>query len=172
MNFNSIKEIKAKGFIGFEKMSDLFEDKSSIPKIKGVYMVLYLDKKYPEFISIGSGPSLYKKKINPNVSIQELKSNWMEGTIVINIGKAGGLNQKGVEGQETLRSRLSTYFSFGQGNDVRHYGGRLIWQLKDSKDLVVCWKKMPEEEPRDIEQNLIKEFSDLYGQRPFANLQD
>jgi len=172
MNFNSLDDIKANGFIGFEKMSNLFRDKSSISNIKGVYLILYLDNNPPEFVRVGSGPALYKKKKNPNVSLDELKSNWVDKTIVINIGKAGGLNQKGIEGKETLKSRLTTYFSFGQGKDVGHYGGRLIWQLKNSKDLIVCWKPTPESEPREIEQRLIKEFSGTYRQRPFANLRD
>lgn len=172
MNFNSLDNIKANGFLGFKKMSEVFKDKSAISKIKGVYLILYLDNTTPEFLEVGCGPALYKKKTNPNVSIEELKSNWVNDTIVINIGKAGGLNQKGVEGKETLKSRLTTYFSFGLGNDVRHYGGRLIWQLKNSKDLVVCWKPTPEQEPRKIENNLVNEFKSIYGQRPFANLRD
>lgn len=173
MTFKNIDEIKEAGFTGFKAMRELFIDKSSIPDIKGVYLVLYPTNKPPDFLPAGSGPTLYKKKKNPNVSIAELKSNWVEATIVLYIGKGGGKNQKGLEGNETLRSRLSTYFSFGQGKDVTHYGGRLIWQLTNSRELVVCWKPTPREEPREIEDNLIQEFKSTYeGQRPFANLTD
>lgn len=173
MNFNSIDDIKSNGFVGFKKIKDLFSDNSSIPSVKGIYFVLYLENKKPNFLYIGRGPSLYKKKTDPNVSIEELKANWVDDTIVVYIGKAGGKNQKGLEGDATLRSRLRTYFSFGQGNDVRHYGGRYIWQLKNSADLVVCWKATSGQEPREIEDDLIQEFKNGYEQkRPFANLQD
>lgn len=42
--------------------------------------------------------------------------------------------------------------SFGQGKPVGHWGGRLIWQLEDVKDLIVCWKVLEKEEPRDVEK--------------------
>lgn len=172
LSFNDIEDLKKAGFNGFKKISDLFTNCSCIPPVKGVYMVLSVDNQAPKFLNLGSGPPLYKKKTNPNVSIEELESNWVSDTIVVNIGKAGGKNQKGIEGNATLRSRLSTYFSFGQGKDVGHYGGRLIWQLKNSRDLLVCWKTTPGQEPREIENDLIKRFVSYYGQRPFANLQD
>lgn len=173
MTFNDMNKIKKAGFSGFKTIKDLFMDNSSIPAIKGVYFVLYLAKKEPEFLEVGSGPDLYKKKVDPNVSIEKLKSNWVEDTIVIYIGKAGGRNQKGIEGEATLRSRLKTLLCFGQGNDVRHYGGRYIWQLKNSRDLVVCWKPTPGQEPREIETGLIKEFVNQQKQRrPFANHQN
>ena len=172
MDFSSIEDLEANGFLGFKLMKDIFKDRSSIPPIKGVYLVLYISNQNPQFLKVGSGPTLYKKKTDPNVSIDELKSNWVDDTIVINIGKAGGLNKQQFEGKETLKSRLTTYLSFGQGKDVRHYGGRLIWQLFDSNNLVVCWKPTPLSEPRDLEASLIKEFKSIYGKRPFANLQD
>lgn len=172
MDFNSIESIKAHGFLGFKTISEVFDNKSEIPRVKGVYLILYVGSKPPQFLEVGSGPLLYKKKVSPNVSFKELQSNWVNDTIVINIGKAGGLNQKGVESKETLRSRLSTYFSFGQGRDVCHYGGRLIWQLANSESLIVCWRPTPVSEPREMECNLIKEFKRIYGRRPFANLRD
>lgn len=172
MNFNNIEEIEKAGFIGFTKMSELFLGTKGIPKIKGVYFVLYLDEKPPTFLSNGAGPKLYKKKTNPNVSLAELKSNWVENTIVVYIGKAGGTFQ-GKESKETLRSRLQTYFSFGKGKDVSHFGGRLIWQLENYKDLIVCWQPTLDNEPAVIETNLIAEFKKKYNQqRPFANLKD
>lgn len=41
MSYSNIEEIKQAGFLGFKKMSDLFYDFNVIPKIKGVYLVLY-----------------------------------------------------------------------------------------------------------------------------------
>ena len=165
MTFYDIEEIKNAGFTGFIPMKQLFLDSSLLPAIKGVYMVLNLNKNPPEFLPVGSGGNFKGK--NPNVSIFELKANWVENTIVVYIGKAGKDGSAA-----TLRSRLRQYFGFGQGKNVGHYGGRLIWQLKNSNDLVVCWKALPTEDPRIHEANLIQQFTSRFFKRPFANLAD
>ena len=146
-------------------MSELFTDSSLIPKTKGVYIVLNLDNKPPEFLTDGTGG--YFKGKNPNVSVGELKSNWVDNTIVVYIGKAGKEGSKA-----TLVSRLRQYFRFGQGINVGHWGGRLVWQLKNSKDLVVCWKVLPTEDPRIVEALLIQQFKSIFSKRPFANITD
>ena len=164
MNFKEIEEIKKEGFAGFKPMRELFKDSSVVPQERGVYMVINLSKE-KEFLTVGTG-GFFKGK-NPNVSIQTLESNWVENSIVVYIGKAGG------EGSgATLQSRLGQYFRFGQGKNVGHYGGRLIWQLKNSADLVVCWKELPTEDPRTVKSELIREFVSQFSKRPFANLTD
>jgi hypothetical protein len=158
MTFNDIEELKKEGFTGFKKMNDLFIDSSFLPDNNGVYLVLNSDNKLAEFLTIGSGGHFKGK--NPNVSLAELKANWVENTKVVYIGKAN-----------SLKKRLRQYFGFGQGKNIGHYGGRLIWQLKNSKDLVVCWKSTTSD-PREFEANLIQQFISIYGCRPFANLKD
>lgn len=171
--FHSIEEIKTNGFDGFITIQELLNNKNKIPNTKGIYMVLYVSNSIPVFLNIGSGPSLYKKKDNPNVSTELLGNCWVKNSKVIYIGKAGGKNSKGEETRATLRKRLGTYLSFGQGKDVRHWGGRYIWQIKDPTSLIVCWKSTPFEDPRDIENKLILEFKRFYQEkRPFANLRD
>jgi hypothetical protein len=140
----------------------LASDYSSIPRVKGVYLVLNPTKK-GEFLTIGTG-GLFKGK-NPNISISELKANWVDDTIVVYIGKAGKDGSSA-----TLRSRLKQYFGFGRGKSVGHWGGRYIWQLKDSGDLVVCWKALPKNDPKTLESELIQYFISIYSKRPFANL--
>ena len=156
MTFNDIDEIKKAGFIGFKKMSELFLDSSVLPDNNGVYLVLNIDNKPGEFLTVGSGGHFKGK--DPNISLADLKSNWVDNTKVVYIGKA-----------TSLRSRLRQYFSFGQGKNIGHYGGRLIWQIKYSKDLVVCWKSLTTD-PREFEADLIQQFVKTYGCRPFANL--
>lgn len=156
MTFNDIDEIKKAGFIGFKKMSELFFDSSMLPNNNGVYLVLNIDNKPGEFLTVGSGGHFKGK--DPNISLADLKSNWVDNTKVVYIGKA-----------TSLRSRLRQYFSFGQGKNIGHYGGRLIWQIKYSKDLVVCWKSLTTD-PREFEADLIQQFVKTYGCRPFANL--
>jgi hypothetical protein len=165
MNFNNIDDIKKAGFIGFKTMRELFVDSSQLPVIKGVYLVLNLDTKTPSYLQVGSGGHFKGK--NPNVTISELKSNWVDKTIVVYIGKAGSDTSSA-----TLKSRLKQYFGFGQGKNIGHWGGRLIWQLATSNNLLVCWKPLPNEDPRTIEGKLIKDFVIQYSNRPFANLAD
>jgi len=165
MTFNSIEEIREAGFTGFKKMSELFQDNSLLPAIKGVYLVLYIENQFPEYLSVGTG-GFFKGK-DPNVPSSFLEDNWVDNTIVVYIGKAGK------EGSSaTLRSRLKQYFGFGKGGNIGHYGGRLIWQLKNSNDLIVCWKALPKEDPRTVESTLIRDFYSKFSKRPFANLSD
>jgi hypothetical protein len=165
MNYSNIEEVKKAGYTGFRSMGELFVDSSMLPKVRGVYLVLYPTGKSPEFLTVGTGGHFKGK--NSNVSVAKLKENWVDDTIVIYIGKAGkdGSNA-------TLHSRLRQYFGFGQGGNVGHWGGRLIWQLKNSKDLIVCWKALPTEDPRTVEATHIKQFVSRFGKRPFANLSD
>jgi hypothetical protein len=126
--------------------------------------VLHASKSRPEFLDVGSGG--YFKKRNPNVSVELLERNWVDGAVILNIGKAGGGGQKA-----TLRSRLNCYMQFGQTKAVPHTGGRFIWQLGCSHDLQVCWKVLPADSvPRAIEKELILKFEQAYGSLPFANL--
>lgn len=165
MDFNSIQSIKDNGFVGFKTMKELFSDTSSIPGVKGVYLILNLEEKSPNFLLSGTG-GFFKGK-NPNVSILELENNWVDKSLVVYIGKAGSGGSRA-----SLKSRLKQYFGFGQGRNIGHYGGRLIWQLASSENLVVCWKSLPKDDPRTIEAEYIIKFKNQFGIRPFANLVD
>ena len=64
-------------------------------------------------------------------------------------------------------------FEFGAGKKVPHWGGRLVWQLSDAEQMLVCWKVIAEREPRTVEKMIIGKFKQLHrGMRPFANLRD
>lgn len=165
MNFNNLDEIKKAGFEGFKTIQELFLHPSEIPNVRGVYLILNLEKKLPTYLPIGTGGHFKGK--NPNVHIEELKKNWIEKTIVVYIGKAGSESSSA-----TLKSRLKQYFGFGQGKNIGHWGGRYIWQLNSSSNLIVCWKCLPNDDPRKIENNLINSFREKFGGRPFANLAD
>ena len=121
-------------------------------------MIIRPIKKKPQFLQIGSGGHFKGK--DPNVSIEELRANWVDDTCVLYIGKA-----------TSLKKRLSQYMSFGRGSNVGHWGGRLIWQLADVDEMLVCWKETSDV-PRKVEEGMIADFKLKYGQWPFANLQD
>jgi hypothetical protein len=166
INFNNIESIREYGFIGFKTIRDLMNDSSCLPKQKGVYLVIRDRYSQPNFLAIGSGG--YFKNKNPNIEINQLHEEWVDDTIVIYIGKAGSATAKA-----TLRSRLKQYLKFGQGSAVGHWGGRLIWQLEDSLNLIMCWKPLEYEDPQNIESKLIIDFKKQFNnKRPFANLKD
>lgn len=88
-------------------MSELFIDSSMLPDDKGVYLVLNFTNRPVEFLTIGPGGHFKGK--DPNVSLKELKSNWVENTKVVYIGKA-----------TSLKKRLKQHFGFGQGKNIGH----------------------------------------------------
>ena len=161
MKFNTIDDLKAAGFEGFIPVVQLQANSTAIPRTAGVYMVVYTEGNMPEFLSRGTG-GFFKGK-DPNVSIPELGTNWVKNTCVVYIGKAG----------TTLRKRLNQYLKFGNGQNIGHWGGRYIWQIKNSGNLLLCWKPTPDEDPEAIETALIARFKEQHrGHRPFANLKD
>lgn len=163
IEFNDIEKLKKSGFLGFKSVTELIADPNILPNQMGIYLVLNLSNKKPEFLTKGVG-GFFKGK-DPNISITDLNKNWVEKSKVVYIGKAGGIN-----GNATLRSRLKQYLKFGQGFNVGHYGGRLIWQLKNHSDLIFCWLTLTDTEPRELEKKLIADFIKEFGKRPFANL--
>ena len=163
-NFNDIEELKTNGFQGFKKIGELCLNNTTIPKVKGVYLVLF-NNATPTFLLKGTG-GFFKNK-NPNVSIERLKENWVADSKVVYIGKAGSIT-----GKATLYSRINQYLKFGHSKNIGHWGGRLVWQLSNTNDLIVCWKSLPDSEPREVESRLIQKFVEQFGCRPFANLTD
>lgn len=156
---DKVKKLKDEGFKGFVRVEELMSNPKLPEDEKGVYVVLYTHDTRPDFMQVGTGG--FFKDEDPNVSIEELEANWIDGEQIIYIGKA-----------TSLRDRLSQYMKFGIGKKIGHKGGRYVWQIKDSANLLVCWKRT-DEEPRDVEKKMIAEFKLSHkGRRPFANLQD
>ena len=94
-----------------------------------------------------------------------LEAKYIPGSKVVYIGKAGS-----PKGKATLRGRIRQYLSFGRGKKIGHWGGRLIWQLKHHPDLLICWKPIPNSDPRGEEKSLLERFESEWGRLPFANL--
>ncbi len=149
------------GFVGFRSIKECRKNYEVFPRTSGVYIILRRNNERPEYLTVGSGGHFKGKE--PNVSITKLSDNWVDNANVVYIGMT----------TKTLRKRLSDYLDFGRGEDVGHWGGRYIWQLKDHEDLIVCWKEMPEGSPEVYETELILDFKKKHGERrPFANLRD
>ena len=176
MKFGSIEDLKKAGFKGFVPVSQLksdgihaYCDRQADAELDrpGVYMVVRTGDSEPVFVPEGSGGHF--KGRNPNVSVDELRANWVKDTCVVYIGKAGGGASKAI-----LRKRIGQYIRFGSGEPVGHWGGRYIWQLDDADNLLFCWRAAKESEgAEDLESEFIATFKAQYGGfRPFANLKD
>lgn len=166
----TLDDLKTYGFKGFKEIADLRLDNKIIPAARGVYLVIKTDRPH-KFLKIGTGGNFKGK--NPNVDIEVLKHNWVDNSIVVYIGQAGGI-RNGIWSKSTLRGRLKKYFDFGLGKPVGHWGGRLIWQIENNEKLVVCWKELPDKvkDPCKEESELIEKFKTTFDKRPFANLRD
>ena len=151
------------GFSGFVSVAELTSGKwKTVPKEKGVYLVIRRSYKEPEFLTKSVGGHF--KNRDPTVDVIILKEKWIKDTEIVYIGQAGGNGSK-----STLQKRIRSYLKFGSGQPVGHWGGRYIWQLKDYRDLLIAWK-VTEEDPSMIESTMIEKFRQNYGNRPFANL--
>ena len=76
-----------------------------------------------------------------------------------------------ISGRKGLKGRICQLLDFGFGKPVGHRGGRLIWHLKDSGELLVRWRICAAWETDDAETDAIRHFKVAYGgRRPFANM--
>lgn len=164
MKFVRVEELEELGFQGFHAIERLRQTRClEVPELPGVYTVVRRTPDPPRFLS--PSPGGHFKGKDPTVPIARLQQNWVEGTVVVYFGKAGGPGSTA-----DLRRRLWSYLRFGAGEPIGHWGGRLIWQLADHEALQVGWRPSPSGVPRDEERALLESFEASYGVLPFANL--
>lgn len=154
--------MERRGFEGFVKFANL--PRVDVPSRPGVYCVVRCSSALPVFRE--SSPAGHFKGADPTVDIHDLESNWVPGAGVVYVGKAGA----GAGSRRGLRKRLDEFRQFGAGRRVGHTGGKRIWQLEDSAELVVGWKITEDVEAERAERELLTQFCNQYGQLPFANM--
>jgi hypothetical protein len=160
----TLNGLEAVGFKRCGRVADLHSAAcASAPDLPGVYVVLRETETPPTYLKESTGGHFKGK--DPTVQVAVLEKNWVVGTGVLYVGKAGGS-----EVGSTLRKRLRQYMKFGNGSPVGHWGGRFIWQLADHNDLLVLYKLTAPHEPSEYEAELISAFTKANGKRPFANL--
>ena len=152
--------LEATSFVGWRTWDELRAAKlEQVPTTPGDYIVYRSSTSAPTFVP--KSPAGRFKGKDPSVRTERQETEWVDGAHVLYIGKA-----------DLLRRRLHQYARFGAGEPVGHWGGRLIWQLADSAELLIAWHTLAgPETARAFEQRLLRRFAELYnGRRPFANL--
>jgi hypothetical protein len=153
-------DLERVGFVGWRTWTDLRTSHfSEVPALPAAYVVYRCDMSEPVFLTSSSGGRF--KDRDPSVAIPTLRAKWVPRARVVYIGKANVASQ-----------RLRQFARFGTGERVGHWGGRYIWQLADSTDLLVAWHGIAwSETARDYEKRLLARFGELHGgAKPFANL--
>lgn len=143
------------GFEGWVTFGEVARQLDQLPSTGGVYIVFSVGGE-PSFLAANPGGRF--KGRDPSISKDALWANWVAGAEVVYIGKA-----------DNLRRRLREYTRFGEGAPIGHWGGRLIWQLEDSAELLVAWRETPGLVPREVETEMIAAFREAFGKPPFAN---
>jgi hypothetical protein len=149
--------LEREGFSGFVPVSRLSGARGVDvpPRDPGVYVLVRAGTEKPQFIDPGTGG--WFKGTDPNVRTTVLEANWVHAASVVYIGMAS-----------SLKARLSQLIRFGRGRNVGHKGGRYLWQLADSEDLLVAWQV--DADPVARESELLKAFVAEHGALPYANL--
>ncbi|MDF0532536.1 hypothetical protein P0W64_15105 [Tsukamurella sp. 8F] len=148
-------ELDLSGFSGWVSFADL--SIAEVPRGAGVYVVVRPGDSPPRFLDVS--PAGHYKGRNPTRPVEVLAARWVDGARIVYIGKS-----------KTIRSRLYQYRNHGAGShSAAHSGGKGIWQLADSADLLVAWRETPVAVARPTEKAMIAAFCDHYGCLPFGN---
>ena len=152
--------LEAARFAGWRTWQQLRDsDLTDVPAGPATYVVYRPSGDVPVFADANPGGRF--KGQDPTIAVETLHANWVPGAHAVYIGKA-----------DKARRRLKQFARFGAGDPIGHWGGRYIWQLADSDELLVAWHAIDwDEVARAYEKRLLAHFGDLdEGRRPFANL--
>ena len=124
---------------------------------KGVYIIVLLNSFQEIHFEKTSKAGRFKGK-DPTVSLETLKDNWVDGAEILYIGKT----------DRTIQKRMQEHIDFWNGKPIAAWGGRLIAQIQNFKDLEMWF--LPWDSPTEMETVLINEFKSRHKRLPFANL--
>ena len=148
------------GFLGWKPFGAL--EAGDLPPRHGVYVVVREAGPRPHFLLDSVGGPHKRKALTVDVELLEMA--WQDEAEVVYIGKAGS--------RRGLQDRLWAFAKQGRGRSVGHAGGRFVWQLPASEELLVAWRETGGLDVGDVEEALLALHIDQFGRRPFANMKD
>lgn len=146
------------GFVGWKPFGTL--EARDLPPRHGVYVVIREPALRPVFLTESVGGPHKRQPLT--VAIDVLERAWRDDAEVVYIGMAGS--------RLGLQERLWAYAKQGRGRSAGHAGGRFIWQLPASSELLVGWRETHGADVGDVEEALLALHVEQFGRRPFANL--
>jgi hypothetical protein len=152
------KYFQEAGFEGFLPFSRLLAETTLVPTVPGIYVVLRNPNNDPVFLN--KSPAGWFKDKNPSVTTDQLASSWVRNAHMLYIGATS----------RTLRQRVRELVRFGNGANVGHYGGRMLWQLDGIWSAKLAWRQAESEDAGDDKRQLLDLFDGMYGSLPFANI--
>lgn len=157
----TIEGLKGAEFEGFLTFGELLDGRlADVPRTPGIYIVVREPASPPSFRDISPGGHF--KDRDPTELPDVLEAKWIDDCSVLYIGKG-----------DLLQRRLREYARFGAGHKVGHWGGRYIWQLTDSDELLVAWRPARDgQAAREAEAEFVAAFKERFGRLPFANIAD
>lgn len=148
------------GFVGWKPFGAL--ELRDLPPRHGVYVVVREPGPRPEFLIDSVGGPHKRKALTVDVDV--LEKAWRDDAEVVYVGKAGS--------RLGLQERLWAYAKQGRGRSAGHAGGRFVWQLPASYELLVGWREINGVDVGDVEEALLALHIEEFRRRPFANMKD
>jgi hypothetical protein len=146
------------GFEGWKRFGSV--ERNDVTPGHGVHVVVREPVERPTFLAESVGGPHKGKPLT--VGIAELQQAWLDDAEVMYVGKAGGARG--------LQDRLWAYARQGRGHSAGHAGGRFLWQLPESGQLLVGWRAVAN--VGEVEEALLALHIERFGRRPFANMKD
>ena len=134
----------------------------NLDKTKGNYYGVYmfvLPKDFGKFEFKAHSTSGKWKGKNPDVSVEKLKEEWVDGAEILYIGKRE---------RKTVYERVLEHKNFLSGEPISARGGRIIGQIPNYEKLEVWYLKC--DNPTEMKEKLLQDFKKQYKKLPFANL--
>jgi hypothetical protein len=158
----SIDQISIAGFSDPTTLAELRGTRcANVPSHSGIYLIERDAEGAPKFRIPSTGG--WFNGLDPDYPLDIIQANWVVGAQIVYVGKAVGF--------VGLRKRLRQLIDFGCGKPVPHRGGRLLWHLHDSDELLVRWRLCGPDEADRAETTAIADFKRSHrGLRPFANM--
>ena len=132
-------------------------DLRHIPASPGVYLVgVPFDGFEPEISDGTTGPAVVKGRSMLYPAHKLRKKFESSDRRCLYIGES-----------DNLQHRIALFLQYGRGEDVPHRGGRAIWQITNSRELILAWCVCANHE--DVKAMLLSSYRQNFGTLPMAN---